>query len=232
MLPVKKFFNALLPICVLFFASCHSSLDSANEALRIGDFDRAARQFSKVLDGEPANRDARYGLALAYFGKAESEERNGSHSADSWARALSEFRILSKIDSNVAKEMHSTALFYLSRARIEENPRAKILGLLDESISLDSANDFSWNLKALVLQGMGDTESAQGIFTKILSRNPKFSPAYSNLGNLYWEQGKTEDAWDIWSMGSLEFPENRHLKHWAKVAEDSLKAQELRREGK
>jgi chorismate mutase len=65
----------------------------------------------------------------------------------------------------------------------------------------------------------------------ILSKNPNFAPAYSNLGNLYWELGDIEDAWDIWSMGSIQFPQNSHLKRWTKIAEDSLKSSALEKDG-
>lgn len=224
MRPFEKILRVFLPFCAVLVASCGSSLESANEALRIGDFERAIRRFSDVLDGDPANRDARYGMALSLFGKAESAERAGEHSVKLWMKALAEFRILSNIDASAAKKMHSSALFYLARARTLENPQAGILGILDESIALDSANYFSWNLKALALSGRGDAESAKRIFRWIISEAPDFSPAYSNLGNLYWEKGRVDSAWDIWSAGSLRSPENHHLEFWTKVAEDSLKA--------
>ena len=52
-----------------------NDLKRGDEALRIGDYDRAVANFSKVLDAEPANRDARYGLAIAYYAVAEDKER-------------------------------------------------------------------------------------------------------------------------------------------------------------
>ncbi|MCK9181739.1 MAG: tetratricopeptide repeat protein [Fibrobacteraceae bacterium] len=218
--------------CALFFVSCGKSSERlGNEALRVGDFDRAIKKFAEALDESPADRDARYGLALSYFGKAEAAEKINQRSLDLWTKAESEFRILSKIDNSAAKKMHSTVLFYLARATIAKDPQAKVLGILDESIALDSSNAFSFNLKALVLQGMGEVDEAKAIFIRILSEYPDFAPAYSNLGNLYWEAGQIEDAWDIWSMGVIQFPKNRHLKYWTKVAEDSLKNRVLE-EGK
>ncbi|MDD7299656.1 Tetratricopeptide repeat-containing protein [Fibrobacter intestinalis] len=229
----KVFFRI---ICVALFlgfafgvAGCNSLEQSGSEALQVGDYDRAMKAFSAALDKRPADRNARYGMALACFGKAESAEKIGQHSVELWTKTLSEFAILAKIDSSLAREMHSSALFYLARAKVEENPRAKVLGILNRSLDLDSTNYFSLNLKALVLQKMGENDLAQKIFTGILSENPDFAPAYSNLGNLYWELGSVEDAWDVWSLGAAQFPQNRHLQRWMKVAEDSLKAMELRK---
>ena len=220
----KAAWKAFCFAVILAFFGCRSLETLGNEALNVGDYDRAIAAFSKALDEFPADRDARYGLALARFGKAEAGEKIGEHSVELWTKTVAEFRILEKIDSSAAKEMHSSALFYLARAKISENEKAKVLGILNESLKLDSANDFSWNLKALALQGAGDRESAQKIFTEILKRNAAFAPAYSNLGSLYWEDGKVEDAWDIWSMGAKRFPKNHALQFWTKVAEDSLKS--------
>ncbi len=217
--------------CALLCTGCKSQQDLGNEALHIGDYDRAIFKFSNVLDAEPADRDARYGIALAYFGKAEAAEKVGQHSIDLWTKTQTEFRILQKIDSSLARAMYSTALFYLARAKIIDDSNAKVLGILNESIGLDSTNYFSQNLKGLVLQGMGETDQAQKIFLEILSKNPNFAPAYSNLGNLYWELGNIEEAWDIWSMGSIQFPQNSHLKRWTKIAEDSLKSSALEKDG-
>ena len=228
----KKVSWVWFTLCMFLCVSCNSEQKQGNEALRMGDYDRAIQKFSQVLDADPADRDARYGIALAYFGKAEASEKIGQPSIDLWIKTQPEFRIVQKIDSTVARAMHSTALFYLARAKVMENSQAKVLGMLNESIELDSTNDFSLNLKGLVLQGMGDEEAAQKIFTDILSKNPNFAPAYSNLGNLYWEQGKIEEAWDIWSMGSIQFPKNSHLKRWTKIAEDRLKSNVLEAEGK
>ena len=99
-----------------------------------------------------------------------------------------------------------------------------MLPLLDKSIALDSANYFSYNLKALVLGNLGRTEEAKKIFIFIVTKNPKFASAYLNLGNIYWSEGDIESAWDIWSMGHEALPENAGLAHWTTVAEDSLKA--------
>jgi tetratricopeptide (TPR) repeat protein len=221
----------LFCVCIplLIFVACDSSFKARGEdALRIEDFDRAIQNFSRALDLDPVDRDARYGLALAYFGEAEAGEKIGKHSLDLWSKTHREFRILSRLDSShTADVMHSTCLFYLARASVFYNRGAEVLGILDESIALDSTNYYSYNLKGLLLQDLAEYEKAKNIFIFILSRKPDFVSAYSNLGNLYWEEGKIEDAWDIWSMGRNRFPDNHHLSYWTRVAEDSLKSKVL-----
>ena len=216
---------AVLLIAIGFCACVEDDVARGNEALRIGDYDRAVSNFSKALDMQPANRDARYGLALAYYSIAEENEHLKVPVLDTWQRTVNEFRILSRVDSSGRiSGTYSTSLFYLARATLASNAHADVLPLLDKSIALDSANYFSYNLKALVLGNLGRTEEAKKIFIFIVTKNPKFASAYLNLGNIYWSEGDIESAWDIWSMGHAAVPENAGLARWTTVAEDSLKA--------
>ena len=216
---------AVLLIAIGFCACVEDDVARGNEALRIGDYDRAVANFSKALDMQPANRDARYGLALAYYSIAEENEHLKVPVLDTWQRTVNEFRILSRVDSSGRiSGTYSTSLFYLARATLASNAHADVLPLLDKSIALDSANYFSYNLKALVLGNLGRTEEAKKIFIFIVTKNPKFASAYLNLGNIYWTEGDIESAWDIWSMGHEALPENAGLARWTTVAEDSLKA--------
>ena len=216
---------AVLLIAIGFCACVEDDVARGNEALRIGDYDRAVSNFSKALDMQPANRDARYGLALAYYSIAEENERLKVPVLETWQRTVNEFRILSRVDSSGRiSGTYSTSLFYLARATLASNAHADVLPLLDKSIALDSANYFSYNLKALVLGNLGRTEEAKKIFVFIVTKNPKFASAYLNLGNIYWSEGDIESAWDIWSMGHEAVPENAGLARWTTVAEDSLKA--------
>jgi len=216
-------------VAVLFatvLCACNGNdMNRGDEALRIGDYKRAAKNFSKVLDKDPANRDARYGLAIACYAIAEDKERLRVSTLALWERTVREFKILSVVDSSEkSKPMYSTSLFYLARAMLAENAQAKVLPLLDQSIKLDPENYFSYNLKALILAGQGDTDEAKKIYAYIVTREPKFASAYVNLGNLYWNAHDYESAWDIWSMGHEALPQDAVLAKWTRIAEDSLKA--------
>lgn len=212
-------------VAAVFCACNGNDMSRGDEALRIGDYDRAIANFSKVLDDEPANRDARYGLAIAYYAIAEDKERLKENTLALWERTAREFKILTAIDSSdKVTPLYSTTLFYLARAMLAENEHARVMRLLDESIQLDPSNYFSYNLKALILGGQGDVDGAKKIYAYIVTREPKFASAYVNLGNLYWNAHDYESAWDIWSMGHEALPQDPVLAKWTRVAEDSLKA--------
>ncbi|MBR2270942.1 MAG: tetratricopeptide repeat protein [Fibrobacter sp.] len=212
-------------VATVIVACNGNDMNRGDEALRIGDYKRAAKNFSKVLDVEPTNRDARYGLAIAYYAIAEDKERIKENTLPLWERTVREFKILSVVDSSEKiKPMYSTSLFYLARAMLSANDHAKVLSLLDKSIQLDPENYFSYNLKALILGGQGESDEAKKIYAYIVTREPKFASAYVNLGNLYWNAHDYESAWDIWSMGHEALPQDPVLAKWTAIAEDSLKA--------
>ena len=225
-------FHIVWVIAVLLLAACvNDDIRRGNDALRIGDYQRAIENFSKALDQDPANRDARYGLALSYYAEAEEKEHLKAPTFDLWSKTAHEFMILSRIDSSGRIDAaYSTCLFYLARATIEQNANANILPLLDRSIALDSLNFFSQNLKALILassKAPDDINTAKNIFIHIVTSEPQFISAYVNLGNIYWEEGDVESAWDTWSAGLERAPKNQALAYWTTVAEDSLKAMVL-----
>ncbi|MBR5412698.1 MAG: tetratricopeptide repeat protein [Fibrobacter sp.] len=223
-------------ITIVLFAfllmSCvKDDIKRGNDALRIGDYERAIANFSRALDVEPANRDARYGLALSYYAEAEEADRFNDSSFDRWNRTAREFKILSVLDSSGSIDAnYSTCLFYLARATLNHDASANVLPLLEKSIRLDSLNYFSYNLKGLILaksNAPGDLNSAKNIFIHIVTREPQFISAYINLGNIYWEEGDVESAWDTWSAGLQKAPTNNALIYWTQVAEDSLKSMVL-----
>ena len=219
-------------LCTLLLMSCvKDDIKRGNDALRIGDYERAIANFSRALDVEPANRDARYGLALSYYAEAEQADRFNDSSFVRWNRAAREFKILYGLDSSGSIDAnYSTCLFYLARATLGHDASANVLPLLDKSIALDSLNYFSYNLKGLILARSnvpGDLNSAKNIFIHIVPREPGFVSAYINLGNIYWEEGDVESAWDTWSAGLQKAPTNSSLIYWTQVAEDSLKSMVL-----
>jgi tetratricopeptide (TPR) repeat protein len=209
-----------------FMSGCmEDRVGRGNDALRIGDYARAISNFSAVLDNNPLNRDARYGLALSYYAIAEEKERIKAGASPLWERTVQEFQVLWNVDSSFKiREAYSNSLFYLAKATLSENSHANVLPLLERSIALDSLNYFSFNLKALIYESLNRTEEAKDLYVYIITKEPKFLSAYINLGNVYWREGDVSSAWDIWSMGLKQDEENSTLLHWTRVAEDSLKA--------
>jgi tetratricopeptide (TPR) repeat protein len=203
-----------LSFSMVVLCACRDGLISrGNDALRIGDYDRAVKNFSAALDDNP------------YYAIAEDREKLKGETLPLWERTVAEFRILWNVDStSKIREAYSNSLFYLAKSTLGNNSRANVLPLLDRSIALDSANFFSFNLKALIFENLGRTDEAKDIYIFTITRDSSFVSAYVNLGNLYWREGDVPSAWDIWSMGLKQDSTSRSLRYWTAVAEDSLKS--------
>ena len=200
-----------------------------SESLRIGDYDRAIIAWNSVLDVKPADREARYGLALSWFTKARDEEHMRESSDTSYEQAAHEFRILVNLDTTkTVRTMASSSLFQVARISVEADHFEDALRVLNESIQLDSLNWFAWNLKGLVLEGLGKPDAAQTNYEHIISQAPDFVTAYINLGNLHWSQRKFGEAWDDWSLGLDRDSSNTYLKYWVGRAEVKLKEEALK----
>ena len=215
----------LVALLSLVGGCMENRVSRGNDALRIGDYARAVNNFSAVLDDNPLDRDARYGLALSYYAIAEEKERIKAGTTPLWERSVQEFQVLWNVDSSFKiREAYSNSLFYLAKATLSENSHANVLPLLERSIALDSLNYFSFNLKALIYESLNRSEEAKDLYVYIITKEPRFLSAYINLGNVYWHEGDVSSAWDIWSMGLKQDGQNSTLLHWTRVAEDSLKA--------
>ena len=215
----------LVALLSLVGGCMENRVNRGNDALRIGDYARAVNNFSAVLDDNPLDRDARYGLALSYYAIAEEKERIKAGTTPLWERTVQEFQVLWNVDSSFKiREAYSNSLFYLAKATLSENSHANVLPLLERSIALDSLNYFSFNLKALIYESLNRSEEAKDLYVYIITKEPRFLSAYINLGNVYWHEGDVSSAWDIWSMGLKQDGQNSTLLHWTRVAEDSLKA--------
>ena len=124
---------ATFAFALLLAACVENDVRRGNDALRIGDYDRAVTSFNKALDADPAHRDARYGLALSYYAIAEASERLRVPTFDLWSQAAKEFRILSNIDSSgKINANYSTCLFYLARAALKRDGSVDVMPMLNQ----------------------------------------------------------------------------------------------------
>lgn len=199
-----------------------------NSAMMVGDFARAKQAWSALLDIDPANKDARTGLAMTLFAEARNREQAQENTASLWDSCANEFAILLKMDSSTTvRGMASTVLFHQAHAWIGKELFAKARMALEHSIKLDSANGFSWNLLGLAWEEIGDTARARESYETGIARQPSLVACYVNLGNLHWRSRRIVDAWEFWSMGLEQDSSNSYLLYWKAKAERKLEEQAL-----
>ncbi len=219
----------LLAFALSLVACSERELKSrGNSAMMVGDFARAKQAWSALLDLDPADKDARTGFAMTLFAEARSREQAQENAATLWDSCANEFAILLKMDSSTTvRGMASTALFHQAHAWIGKEQFAKARRALDQSIQLDSANGFSWNLLGLSWEGIGDTAQAREAYETGIARQPSLVACYVNLGNLHWRSKRIVEAWEFWTMGLEQDSGNSYLQYWKAEAERKLEEQAL-----
>jgi len=219
----------LLAVCLVLFGCRDSELRQAGkDALRVGDYGRAAKSWSQVLDGNPADAEARYGYAMSLFKAARQLDRDHRNSNEAWDSCAHEFHILLRLDSSASvRSMASTSLFQVARQRIVDDRFEDARDILGDAIKLDSTDWFAWNLHGLVEEGLGKPEAAKNIYEWIIAHNPDFIAAYINLGNLDWSEHRYGESWDDWSLGLERDSTNTYLKDWVQRAGNKLKEEAL-----
>lgn len=228
---ISKFPLYIATFVVLMLMSCEQAewRKRGQSALEIGDYSRAAQAWAHVLDAQPADAEARYGLAMALFSSARQMDQERRASAPMWDSCWHEFQILLRLDSSrTVKAMASTSAFQVAKNQVESEQYSQASMLLRRSIALDSSNWFAWNLQGLALEGLGQSAQAQIAYETVVAKEPSIIAAYVNYGNLQWRQGHIAEAWEIWSLGLERDSTNAYLQYWVSLAERKLKEDALR----
>lgn len=222
-----RIFKQILFLIIPLFLGCGKSTDLkvAKAALQAGDWNRAERFLNRVLDKDPLNKEARYGLVLALYSIARDNEVGGMKQIEDWKKSLHEFQICFRQDSSAdLRRMYGIALYQLARFHLENGEVDQTITLLDKSVQIDSLNDYSINLKALIYSQTKKEKQAEELWEYLMAKNPKFLSAYLNLGEMQWREKKWEDAWITWKAGLEVFPKNASLLKWSRIAEEHLVA--------
>jgi tetratricopeptide (TPR) repeat protein len=144
---------------------------------RMGQIDRAIKEYKKVIREQPWLPDVYYNLGIAYKKKGDLED-----SAKSYQKAV-------ELNPHHAKAHSNLGLVYLEQGLPE-----KAIHECRKAISLypELAEAYSTLGGAYLL--LGKIDEAEFNSQKALSLNPKLPGAHNNLGTIYLKQKKTEQA--------------------------------------
>ena len=155
-------------------------VDSADNYLRQERWGQAEDLLLKALRLEPANFNN--SLLLSNLGVAQTYEGRYDEALESFRLGLSISPKSSTIRNNRAK----TYIF------MKEN--AKAIEDLNESLEIDSIQEWPLQMKGLLLMENGNLEDARKSLTSLVRHFPKNDVAIASLGKLAEIEGKNEDA--------------------------------------
>lgn len=217
-------------LLLLLLSSCQEQdmRSRGQKSMELGDYARARQAWSALLDQNPADANARRGLAMTLFAEARSKEEQMLDASSLWDSCTAEFQILLRLDSSVTiRGMASTALFHQAHGLVEKEQHGRARKSLQHALALDSLNGFAWNLLGLAWEDAGDTAKARLAYERGISFQSSLVACYVNLGNLHWRAGRSKDAWEFWSLGLEQDSTNSYLRYWRDRALQNLEEKAL-----
>ncbi|CAI2029409.1 TPR repeat-containing protein yrrB [Serratia fonticola] len=120
---------------------------------------------------------------------------------DNWAEAERCFRFAYDLAGGHYGYCLGTALNTLNRPE-ESLP---VLLLQAEEIQPD---DKSWFQVALAYEKLGRGSDSIDAYLKVIALNPNYAVAWFNMGGVYWNDGRLEEACRVWKVAVNRFPDH------------------------
>ena len=155
--------------------------------VELGRLEEAATHFKKSLDLEPrAEIYSDFGFTMARLGKADE------------ARAA--YRKAIELDPNCPSAHFNLAVSFVQAGNFEE-AESHYRQALPRRPTAETHNGLGY---ALARQDRTDEAVAE--FRKAIDVDPKFTPAYNNLADSLAQQGKLEEAENVYKRSLAEKP--------------------------
>ncbi len=199
----------------LLFSCQKSDLKTAHSAFELGDYERAIFLYNKILDTDPAQSDARYGLALSRFFVQKSKMENQLDSADAqknWVEVLNEFNILKQQkNSPQVLSMLSMCEYELGNLELKNKNYGQAVSFFEKAVEHDSLNIPAMYARSSLYDAAGYTDKAIEFLTKIVKLDQSQVSAFIDLGQIYLENQNPKMARRIWEQGLQANPKNEEL---------------------
>lgn len=203
---------ALVGICFLLGA-CSGPRDRGEDALAMGDGERAAKFLSQALDRDPSDSVLRRQLGEANLLVARSRAEDGEDKPQDWSRAVREFQRAPKSDTSYHDLLEESRLgLARSLLRTGDSDRAerKLEAILEHRPRATRVR----NLLAIVVDRRGDPDRAAELFLQNAAIDTADVDAFFNLALVEWNRGRKLVAIDHIVKASRLAPKDPEILWW------------------
>jgi len=206
---------------VIFTSGCSGTVVSKGErALELGDFQLAITLFSKVLEHNPADAEARLGIGKAFLQKAAAQ--GGDTTA--WRQALMHLEAARTLHGSLEVN-RLVAQVWTERGTelLDASDTLAALGAFSRAIAIDGNSPEPLNLAGIVYYRTGRADNARRLFERALAADSTNTATLFNLGMLYWEEHAVKAAHTLWLRALKGAPGDEELLYWFSAAEKKLR---------
>ena len=212
---VRLFFAVGLAVSLTIIAGCaDGNLRKARGYQEDGDYDQAIRHFKMVIEKDPENRSARYGLVESVSQQLMQTPQD-QMTAEMVENAMKEVKPAAQplMDDTNIKRYVSLIYQLLARRYAERGMDDKSAETWEEVIKIDpTIAEAHFNL-GVALTKLGRPEEALKNFEKSVDLNPYFLKGYFAIGNSLVQEERYEDALQNYQKALEINPDDPEVRH-------------------
>lgn len=194
-------------------AACSDPRGKGEDALAMGDGERAAKFLSQALDRDPSDSVLRRQLGEANLLVARSRAEDGEDKPQDWSRAVREFERAPRSDTSYRPLLEESRLGQarsLLRAGDSDRAEHKLEAILERRPRATRVR----NLLAIVVDRRGDPDRAAELFLQNAAIDTTDVDAFFNLALVEWNRGRKLVAIDHIVKASRLAPKDPEILWW------------------
>lgn len=213
-------------ITALFFSihyryySKNALLKQANLLLESGDYLGARKRYKKIINREPENFSAHFGLGMSYCAETIFKTDLGMAKSEDWHPAIYHMTIAMNLNENKeAKQTLAVLYFNLGTFFKKENKLDAAIESLKQAVAYDPTLLKALNLLGALYHERGNLEEAEYYYKKSITVKPDYAMAHFNLGAIAWARKDFDAAVSYFQKAVSLSPENSYFQNWLAKAE-------------
>jgi tetratricopeptide (TPR) repeat protein len=211
---VKFLVLALCVVCSI--PQCgRDRLETAKALIENGDYLAARKVYERILDSQPRDFAAHFGLGMTWSAEAIYKTELGLARPSDWYPAIYHMTVAAHIETNdQARRTLAILHFNLGACYLKQGDRDQAMQRISQAVAYDSTLSKANNLLGALYHEQGDFDNAERCYRRILLIEPDHAMAHFNLGALAWARKDFREAEKDFADAVADEPDNAYFKTW------------------
>ncbi len=209
---VNRILTGLAMAGLGMLVACSQPRQQAQDALAMGDGERAARFYAVALDRDPLDSSLRRGLGEANLLVARSRAEDGEDKPSDWSKAVREFEKAPQ--DSACQALAEEARFGQARSLLHAQDSDRAVKNLESILEKRPKATPARNLLAILVDRRGDPDRAAELFLQNTAIDSTDVDAFFNLALVEWTRGRKLVAIDHIVKASRLAPKDPEILWW------------------
>lgn len=202
------------------YYSKNAILKKANLLLESGDYLGARKRYKKIINKDPENFSAHFGLGMSYCAETIFKTDLGMAKTEDWHPAIYHMTIAMNLNENDrVKQTLAILHFNLGTFFTKDNNPEAAIESIKQAVAYDPTLLKALNLLGAMYHERGNLEEAEYYYKKTIDLKPDYAMAHFNLGAIAWVRKDFEASVSYFQKAVSLAPENTYFQNWLAKAE-------------